>query len=376
MKKWLIFLFVLFLSILGVCIFLITSRSAKSTEILETAHTQVATDNAPKAPENTPVIPESVDESLVEEFPVADASSRLIVAAVPSDNTLELGTIDTETGEYSKITWFKFSDNMINDSVSISLSDKTLCLFLIRAKYYGVSIFSDDLEKIACTLQFPSGETHAGWLNLSKTEGKNISYVDVTEKLGEQSGSSFSETTVNYYGIGFSEDGNFIYSDSSIYYPKDDASYFSAPMENLNKDYVTQVSLQSPEVLASGSGIDWENLSSFVDDRTIVLTEETGRSLKKYNVVFYNTDTGEKSSIIPEVEERNNYCGVVSPDKTKLAFISMVGAESRLFVTTLDGGEPLELTTSVPMAWVIHSEGGRLGYERMLETGYVPLEWK
>lgn len=371
MKKWILLTFVIFLSVLGICFFMITSLTAKNTSILEPDQTQVEPLNVPEVPENTPAISEAVAEPIVEESPVADSSSRLIVAAVPSDNTLEFGTIDTETGEYKQITWLKGTG-------IFSLSDnKFLNLTLAgAAKGYDTSIFSDGLDKIACTIWFPSGESHAGWVNLSESEGRSISYVDVTKKLGEQSGSGFSETTVNYYGIGFTEDGSFVYSDSDFYYPKGDPSFFSVPIEKLNKDYVTPSTLQSFNTLLSGSGIKWENVTSFIDDHTIVFTGHSSSSMKEhYKILFYNSDTGETTSVIPDVEGRKNYCGIVSPDKTKLAFISNVNAERKLFVVPLDGGEPVELATSVPMAfpWTIDHV---LNCDHMLKTGYILLDWK
>lgn len=372
MKKWLLYMPVLFLIILGICIIMSKLLTAKNTAILEPNQTQAESLNAPEASANTPAISGSVDEPFVEEHSVTDSSSRLIVAAEPSDNTLELGTIDTETGEYKRITWLKNS-TIVGDTASFSLSGKTLYVNFVSAKYYDTSIISDGLDKLACSFILPSGEIHAGWLDLSESEGTIISYVDVTEKLGEQSGSSFSETKVSYFGVGFASNGEYVYSNSDFLLRKDDAAYYSIPVDNIGKDYVTRLSLQHPETLLSGSGIDWNSLSSFIDDHIIAITNRTPASLSKseqFNIILFNADTRETSSVIPDVEGRNNYCGIVSPDKTKLAFISSVGAKSQLFIVPLDGGEPIELETTVPMALY------GLRYDVLMYTGYVPLEWK
>lgn len=158
-------------------------------------------------------------------------------------------------------------------------------------------MFSSDYSKMAITKYFASnGEAHAGWLDT------NGVFFDVTEKLEQNSKSDF-EDTVHYKADGFSDEW-FCFANYDIDSNHPNHYYISV-------DNIVSTAIQKGDIFTSNDQSD--NLFGIVPGNS-----------------------------------RNNWNGVVSPDGTRIAFMSTPKGVSSpitdIYTIPTDGGDPAKVT--------------------------------
>lgn len=189
--------------------------------------------------------------------------------------------------------------------------------------------FSGDFTKMADTKIFNSNnEKHIGWLN---TQGN---FIDITETLGEATKSDFDDPKT-IYSVGFLPDDSFVYlnEDTKIFYRADINNLLAGKVED---DIFCKLYLAKTDWFKDYRVSDW------IDDRYRVASYRADNHSSCYIV---DTEAHEFTEFIPG-SSRENWSGVVSPDGSKIAFLSMPqnGNEApRLYVVPVEGGDPVKV---------------------------------
>lgn len=240
-------------------------------------------------------------------------------------------SFDYETGEQSPISAFAIPNTYDAGYLYLALTDS-----------FGThrERFSYDFTKLAATEQASSNmESHAGWFD------EDGNFYDVTEALGLQSKSDFDDP-VQYQAIGFTEDDLFVYYDRN--HETSLSGYYAVPISNLTPEAVSE-----GNPLASGPAYD--EYGNFLDINRYCATEWISETSCIVNVISSNQEATE--SVILDVtdkstteyipgDSRKNWNGVLSPDGTMVAFMSVpkYGNEAAdIFVMPIDGGDPVRV---------------------------------
>ena len=196
--------------------------------------------------------------------------------------------------------------------------------------------FSDDFDKMAIDAVFDgSSEVHAGWID---TEGN---FFDVTEALGLQSKSDFDDP-VKIYAAGF-YDGYF------CYYNKLDEAYYHIPTDNINQSAILSGQPGNFSNVPREREFTSCDVTDWIDETHCLVNYTRTRSgVGEWtdNVIF-DTESQATTSYVPG-DSRLSWNGVVSPDGTKIAFMSAphsFGADgvSNIYFIPIAGGEPVKL---------------------------------
>ena len=208
--------------------------------------------------------------------------------------------------------------------------------------------FSGDFTKLSDQKTFAAnGERHAGWHNLDGT------FTDVTETLGQQSKSDF-EDPVYYRDLGFAgENFGYAYStDGSIL----KEVYFYVPADNLSPGAVQEGDAQKIGhpynekgallINKYGSGkYDPQYVTSWIDD-THAIVNGTGQVTSDCNSFIVDTAAQTETAYIPG-DSRINWNGVISPDGSKIAFMSEskkgTDIHTDIYIIPVDGGIPVKV---------------------------------
>lgn len=230
------------------------------------------------------------------------------------------------------------------------------------------AIFSEDFSKIICAKQFSNGGgRHAGWID---TEGN---FFDVTEALGLQAKSDFEEPA-SYSPIGFCN-GLFGFveakreSPNSLYVYTD----YYVPLDNISPE-----AIQKGDVRAVGHPFD-ENegllknafggrkytpadVTSWIDGTHCIVTYR--------EAIFGRLDsfivdvTAQTESVYIPGNSRDNWSGIISPDGTKIAFLSVLrptasGAKG-IYIVPVNGGDPVKVNCS---------------FDQDIDIGWALIDW-
>lgn len=230
--------------------------------------------------------------------------------------------------------------------------------------------FDREFHRVAATsIDTTDGSTHVGWLT------DTGEYVDVTAAVSA-SGGAFSGK-VQHIAPAFGPDGAFYFADESIrsvmkvvadqattptdavavqeYEYSNPVSIWVYPSGTVQVDYggsMPQVENVHAGVSGMGRVEDW------LSDLTMVTGDSGNANLwlsdatedpSRSGMFFGSGSDLNRVSLLPERVGRLSWNPVVSPDKTRIAFLSAPesGADpAQLFVVAADGGEPQLVPTT------------------------------
>lgn len=263
-----------------------------------------------------------------------------------------LDFIDPDTGDVSHFKTFSSLDTH-----SCTLSTRGLSSNTADA----LRSFSPDFTKMAASLTMEDGATHIGWID------ENGDFTDVSAMITETSDFGAltkhdAPTFVNGY----------------LYFTDHTDSYSSkrVPIDNISAsavetmiDHAVWRGIETPR--ADGSVVDSTNIYEYYDaslshaapqgiftdwitDKECIGVENG--MLYRYILnddqsdLFFSNWYSDCIALVPRVNGRHNWCGVVSPEKDRVAFLSRLesGTDStaHLFITSVSGNdEPVEIYT-------------------------------
>lgn len=227
-------------------------------------------------------------------------------------------SVNPDTGVYTELACF-----------NIGLRYDSYYYSLPKSHYYGneKQNYSRDYSKLAMTKTIiGADEQHAGWLTSSGE------FFDIVEELKLEPDNEF-EARKQFYSLGFSEEGYFVFVELNR--PYSDAPDFNRSAAKEGTFYY--VSPDNPEVLYEGNPILETDLNGV--DIGLIITHTThgfitdrindDEFLANYNVGDCNNTIIRKLSDESYIEElvpgeaRFNWSGIVGPDN-KIAFLSRV----------------------------------------------------
>lgn len=257
--------------------------------------------------------------------------------SVENTSTVQINQIDPETGDVKPYRKFSTVETM-SCTIDFYGSDK----IVIRSR------FNEDFTKLTATKRLTDITHHIGWID----EGGY--FTDVSEMI--QPNTDFGDV-VDHALPSFW--GNYIY-----YIDRAKRTVNRVPLDNLTYEaveimatdiilpsigYVYQIcpdgSLSSDarvyydETMSSAADLstlgDWISSDSYIgiDNGLICLFEKNESEFVK------------TADLIPERVGRKNRNPVVSPDREKVAFISVLNGEEGLFTVSIKGGEPQKVQT-------------------------------
>ncbi len=308
---------------------------------------------------------EAGEEDVTEEVPVTGEIEGIIVLQADWSDlycpTYTVSAINPESGDYHEVSNFWF------DSVFERTNPEyTIVPALQFARYANLyDQFSNDYTKAAATKTFANnGEVHAGWIN---TDG---SFFDVTEALDEQSHGDFDDI-VSYQAVGFQGDV-FIYVHSEGFREN---QYYGVSVDNIVPGASWEISTADPMICEDSE--TWHHISGYKltdwidDDRLIV--EANNQSY----IATISTKT--RSEYIPASDSRYSWSTVVSPEGTRLAFLSEpkrdTTGEVGIYTMPLENGEPTRLETAFLPTFSM-SGSQTIKYFSVKEKCCYILEWR
>ncbi len=308
---------------------------------------------------------EAGEEDVTEEVPVTGEVDGIIVLQADWSDlycpTYTVSAINPESGDYHEVSNFWF------DSVFERTNPEyTIVPALQFARYANLrDQFSSDYTKTAATKTFASnGEVHAGWVT---TDGD---FFDVTEALDEQSHGDFDDV-VNYQAVGFQNDV-FIYVHSEGF---EENQYYGVSVDNVAPGASWELSTADPmicEDYTTWSYIRGYKPTDWIDDDRLII-EANNQSY------IATTSSQTKSEYIPASDSRYSWSAVVSPDNTKIAFLSEprhdTTGEVGIYTMPLDSSEPARLETTFSPTFSM-SAGSTVKYFGVKEKCCYILEWR
>lgn len=279
--------------------------------------------------------------------------------------TAELDSIDPDTGAVQHIRTFSSEDThscsaVLNGSRSTSR----------RARMD----FSADLSKLAATVTLEDGSIHVGWID------ENGNFTDVTQKVTVDAG-DFGALT-KHSNPCFGPDNYFYFRDltnsSTSGFSTHGAQIKRVPLNNLTTSAVETMVDDDPwpgtiiYPLPDGSVdtggywdyydetmtyparrdgdymIDWLSPNEGVGTHRTADTDMIYKyTLSGVNDIFEWYD--ELIPLVPSISGRTNWNPVVSPDASKVVFLSKLttGTDTSpyLYIVPIDGGNPVKVST-------------------------------
>lgn len=224
--------------------------------------------------------------------------------------------------------------------------------------------FSSDFTKLAASYSLPgTTEQHAGWLDEAG------SFHDVTAALGLQAGDGFSDAIPEYAALGFTPDDELIYVD---YNSEASWTYYAVSSDQVSPERIVTIGDIDDMLMAFGTPPDMYsilahartgNYSFAISDQIAgyryLATFERAHSfhggVKPEIAIIEFDDQGEitRTDCIPDAE-RLTWSATLSPDGSQIAFLSCPDdgsysdRKTELFVTSIDGGEPIKVPCELP----------------------------
>lgn len=295
----------------------------------------------------------SEEEATEPEEPVIDVENGIIVVTDSGDTTVTLDVIDPDTGEYQNYKTFS-SEN---------------CHMYCRGTdniYDTMTYFNSDYTAVAAITTMDDGAEHVGWVD------ENGDFTDVSAQVTHES--DFNALTVHERPC-FGPDNYFYFFDSSngrkaVRVPIDNISEDSLEIMNDDMDYGNLNPYPDGSVedsmygkyyydkdmtctIMHGSFHDWSSATqtTYADKYDMIKI----RNWKLDSERDWRTplDTAvEDYPLLPEIEGRENWDPVFSPDGSQVAFLSQLttedGSQPTLFVVSSEGGDPEKIETNYP----------------------------
>ena len=282
------------------------------------------------------VEPEEDEEATVNPEEI-EGIVAMVHQTVPStaSSDVQIFSIDPQTGVQKIIAEWRLENpaSKNTDTPKFYLPDKS--------RVYGNSRdwLSSDLTKLSITAVLDNNERHAGWVDY---EGN---FFDVTSSVGGVKESSFSNPGPVIQGaLGF--DGEELVFYEEFLGDADATKYYYVPIDNVSEGAVREAGEDDwyyNEAITSTVGNNFYP-TSWIDETTCIadVYDHVGRPRS----VYVNTVTKEKTGYLPDAE-RYNWSGILSPDGSTIAFLSVSKASDgivELYKMPISGGEPTKLT--------------------------------
>lgn len=299
-------------------------------------------------------------------------------------------SIDPETGEERTISEFSIPGSVISRADGSRWTTYPMYIPTFGSRLPLRGMFSTNYNYMAVSrYSIETGETHAGFYKA----GEELRYVDVTKSIGA-GGSDFDDLTVQL-ALGFTDSNQFIFADAtgapaSFIYRTDYWTAYQVKVSDTGNVSSSQSYNDLNTFLMEGDswswiGEHWE-LTDWIDDTRCLINypEESvatlgGIRIDRWGVRIFDTVTQELSSFIPG-ESRSNWSGVISPDGRSIAFLSAPArgtGNAALYVTSIDGGEPMKVLDNIPSGREHYTTMGHILTRPTTEkTVYFLLEWR
>lgn len=285
------------------------------------------------------------NSSITETAPATENDSEenlgiiAMTARIDTSYSFEIFSIDAETGDQQAITNFTFPRIGSNDDEDISYAPPVSSIYSSSA----IEWISPDFSKIAATKFYEDNTSHAGWFD------ENGVFFDVTESLGLPSQSD-SSRPMSYVAGGFTADNHFVYY--SREYNTSGRDFCYVPLDNLAEEAIktgNPLELQMPSFYYNSYQYYYTDR---IDDTHLLADRCLDNCWGKIQSVIINMEKQNIKGIedyIPE-DSRYNWNGVLSPDATNVAFLSVSkqGQDTpKLYIMPLAGGDPIVVNTEL-----------------------------
>lgn len=248
-----------------------------------------------------------------------------------SMNRFYLYCLNPETGDVEQLAYFHYNRPEGQSYYCGAFSLSGACI--------DRTMFSDDFTQIVCTT-WP--KNRMGWIDMDGN------FFDASAALGDPHWFS---------PIGFT-DGYFGFSDyiGGVYNMK----YYYVPLDNF-----TPEAIQEGDIRTFGHPYDEDGnitindhtylpheVTSWIDDTRCIVNFRDAGVPEKSLIVDVATRT--QSEYIPYISEEivTTWDGVISPDKSKIAFLSSEGYHYQnpaIYVISIDGGTPIKVPVTLPL---------------------------
>lgn len=287
----------------------------------------------------------SSDPSTTETIPTTENDSEetlgiiAMTARIDTSYSFEIFSIDPETGDQQTITNFTFSQISSDDGENISYAPPVAGAISSSA----VEWISPDFSKVAATKFYGTDTSHAGWFD------SNGVFFDVTEALDLPSQSD-SSRPMYYVAAGFTADNHFVYY-SREYNTSGHAPYY-VPLDNLTVEAIrTGDPLNLKMYFFSRDSYSYF-YTDRIDDTHFLADRCLNNCWDKVQSVIINREKKRVKDVKDYIpgDSRYNWNGVLSPDATNVAFLSVPkqGEDSpQLYIIPLAGGEPVVVNTEL-----------------------------
>ena len=322
------------------------SGCTTSPDVVASASSSSASEPTPTpTPEPTPT-PAPTPPPTPE--PVAPSGIIAAIADWNNSMTYTVVGIDPTTGEQETLAFFDayaLTDSEAGYTFDFKKPSPSGVWTVCYASYRDM--FSSDYSKIATQKVFAGNrESHAGWID------EDGNFFDVTEALGLQSQSDFDDPK-QYAPVGFTEDGLFVYIDRSEI--PSGPLFYSVPVDDVRPENIQEMPWESRYLHKDPDIWGWMKEdyppTDWIDETHFLADCEMVKDFATLTVsVIVDTETEEAVEYVPG-SSRHSWSGVMSPDGTQIAFMSapINGDEpSDLFVTSIDGGDPVRVPNSLP----------------------------
>lgn len=307
--------------------------------------------SAPVAPEGIIVLSYSNNSP----YPYYNWSSTGTYKFTPF--TISLDCIDPDTGAVRHLRTFSSEETHSCSLATNGLGSNTT-LSLMH--------FNSDLTHLTATLTLQDGSVHVGWID------ENGEFTDVSAKITADAG-DFGALT-KHSNPCFGPGGYFYFRDSTnsnvqdkrvplhnltvsaVETLNDDVHYKGLPVypypDGTLKDgdimkFYYDESMTYP--VTAGYFKDWISLSECVGIDDNIIYKYTLSGNEQRSALDFDYWYNEKIALIPDIKGRENRNPVVSPDGTRVAFLSALttGADNApyLYIVSADGGNPVKVST-------------------------------
>lgn len=273
--------------------------------------------------------------------------------------TLNLDCIDPDTGDVQHLRTFSSEDTH-----SCSMAFNGLGANAVQTRMH----FNSDLTQVTATLTLEDGSVHVGWIN------ENGYFTDVSEKVTAEAGDFgaltnhtnpcfgpgeyfyFRDSTNSNVQIKRVPLGNLTVSaveimiDNAYWNGIDLSPYPDGTIEDTEKNWY----YYDENMIYPALGGLWGSFREWISPSECVAVKNN--MIYKYSLsgnsqvsIAANEWYSDETALTPEINGRESWNPVTSPDASKVAFLSRLttGTDTSpyLYVVSADGGEPVKVST-------------------------------
>lgn len=287
-----------------------------------------------------------VETEAVEAEGIIAMIRQTTVSASGGYTDVQIISINPETGAQNVISEFHLNHITYAELQRAEEIDNDTEIYYAQPETFSVygnnrDWFSDDFTKMKADRTYANNnnEFHAGWVDSDGT------FFDVTEAIGAVGESSFSNPgPVAQRARGF-DNWRFVFTeiDETKSGKIDNTRKYCVPLNNISADSLHEAS--EDDLYNNGGFSPLGYPTAQVDEKTYIM-DKYNSGLMCPSSFIANLETGETEQYIPE-SERYNWSGVLSPDGSTVAFLSIPsngGGNVELYTVPLEGGEPTNVS--------------------------------